>query len=235
VKPVDNPVAPVQVLRPASRELAVTVPLSNQLANDLASRPDVAWAMKEDIANALALAADSGFLNGAGPPGLTGVAAVATRTGTATLDPLAKARKMVAQPRSVAPAAAPRPLVPFRSAGWVLDPGALSALVSVQTATGLGVSAGGRGPRSLDDTDLLRYDGQDGGKLLGYPFWVSEGAGVDKMFLGADWGETWIGVDGDIVNVDFDTDTGFMGDGMTVRAVMHHDFVVRRSQGFRYS
>ena len=103
VKPVDNPVAPVQVLRPASHELAVTVPLSNQLANDLASRPDVAWAMKEDIANALALAADGGFLNGAGPPGLTGVAAVATRTGPAGLDPLAKARKMVAQLRGVAP------------------------------------------------------------------------------------------------------------------------------------
>jgi hypothetical protein len=235
VKPVDILVAPIKVLRPDSHELAVTVPLSNQLANDLASRPDVAWAMKEDIANALALAADSHFLNGAGPPGLTGVAhAGVTRTGPAGLDALARARKMVAQLRGVAPGATPRPLVPFRSAGWVLDPSALDALVAVQTATGFAVGDGGRGPRSLDDTDLLRYDGRDGGELLGFPFCVSEGAGVNKLFLAADWGEAWIGVDGDIVRVDFDTDAGFAGDGMTVRAVMHHDLLIRRPQGFRF-
>jgi Phage capsid family len=236
VNPVDNLVAPIKVLRPASHELAVAVPLTNQLTNDLASRPEVAWAMKEDIANALALAADDAFLNGQGPPGLTGVTgAGAGRTGPPGLDPLAKARKMVAQLRGVGQGRAQRPLVPFRSAGWVLDTGALNALVSVQTATGFGAGAGGRGPRSLDDTDLLRYDGHDGGELLGYQFCVSEGARANRMFLGADWGETWIGVCGDIVSVDFDTDAGFAGDGMTVRAIMRHDFLVRRPNGFRWT
>jgi HK97 family phage major capsid protein len=231
--------APTQILRPQSHELAVTVSLPTQLARQLAERPDVAWAIKEDLAYALALAADGAFLRGPGPLQPTGLDAVVPVTpwvepAAGGRDLLATARAMLAELRGVGPGASPLPRPPFRNAGWVLAPHALQDLAALQTDTGLAAGAAGRGPRTLDDTDLLAYDGQDGGVLLGYPYFVSEAAGAARrMFFSADWGEAWIALDGGVVSVDFSPDSGFGTNQIVLRAVMHHDFIVRRPSAFR--
>jgi hypothetical protein len=235
-------------LQPRQRRLATTVSLPTELEQGLVDHPDAAWAVKQDIANALALRADRAFLRGAG--GALGPLGVAASAGVVqeplanvpapaapnTPDLLATAREIVNGLRTGP--------VPFRNAGWVLDPRALARLSGALTTDairqvappGAGAAPHGPRPRSIDATDVLSYDGRDGGQLLGYPFVVSAAAGgATSMFFSADWAEAWIAVDADLVAVDFSSGARFgMGD-LVVRAVMHHDFAVRRGAAFRYT
>jgi HK97 family phage major capsid protein len=226
------------VLRPRRYALATTVDLPNDLLRDALGHPDSAWALKDDIANALALRADEAFLRGTGrgepkgvatsiPAALQGLATVRGPGLAATPDLLATARNMVGQVRAAAL---------LRDAGWVLHPGALNTLSGTVTTSTLKAVAQVGDVRSLDATDLLTYDGRDGGQFLGYPFVVSTAAGnATSMFFSADWAEAWIGVDRDWVTVDVSPDTGFDTDTTVIRAVMRHDFRVRNTAFFRYS
>jgi HK97 family phage major capsid protein len=223
-------------LRPREHELAVKVALPNQLMRDVVEYPELAWALKEDIAEVLAFRADQAFLNGAGNPeplGICNTAGVATagiaaiwppRTGT---DRLNATRAVVEQLRRVGQ--------PFRNPGWILHPSTLDTLAS----PGVGTLASPRveGTRA-DTTRLLAYDGRDGGTLLGYRFLVSAAAmdgGVNRMYFSSDWTEAWVAADRELVTIDVSTDAHFETDETVVRAVMHHDFAVRRPEFFVFA
>jgi HK97 family phage major capsid protein len=225
-----------RLLRPRDHELALKVILPNHLIRDLVDFPEVAAAVKEDIAYRLAMHADGAFLRGGGegtpePLGVVSTAGVPSVPIAAGPDFLATARTMVDVARRGQPPLPARPAY-FGSAGWVLHPSVLAALTATNTsdflAAGNGVSLDSRG-------ELLSYDGGDGGCLLGYPFIVSEGAGDNGMVFGADWSEAWIGIDCDFVTVDISTDVQFQTDETVVRAVMHHVFVVRTPRSFVYA
>jgi hypothetical protein len=224
-----------RLLRPRDHELALKVILPNHLVRDLARYPGVAAAVKQDIAYRLATRADAAFLRGApataAPLGVAHTAGVPSLPVAAGPDFLLTARQMIDTLRRGQPPA-PRPAY-FGAAGWVLHPDALATLTATPTADCL---AAGAGP-SLDSRgELLSYDGADGGTLLGYPFIVSEGAGGgNDMFFSADWSEAWIGIDRDLVTIDISTEVNFETDETVVRAVMHHDFVVRIPGSFIYT
>ena len=89
-----------------------------------------------------------------------------------------------------------------------------------------------------DTTRLLAYDGRDGGTLLGYRFLVSAAAmdgGVNRMYFSSDWTEAWVAADRELVTIDVSTDAHFETDETVVRAVMHHDFAVRRPEFFVFA
>jgi HK97 family phage major capsid protein len=203
-----------QRLRPRENELAWKVVVPNRLARDVAEDPTLAWAIKEDIARSLALMADRAFLNGGGGDDPLGIGSTSGVFAPAGGTPFEIVRQMVTQLRT-------RPLTFFRRPGWVLSPSILDRLA--QEVIGAG--------RTLDSTRLLTLDGEDGGVLLGYPFVATEAAD-DRTYFSADWREAWIGVDREFVRVDISTDTAFQSDETVVRAVMHHDFLVRRPGSF---
>jgi HK97 family phage major capsid protein len=217
-------------LRPRDYELATTVAIPNRLVRDVVGAPDLAWALKEDIAHELVLQADGAFLQGTGnqmPLGIVANAAVAHQPGIPSpggpVDLLATARAMLAALRG-GPAL-------FRRPGWVLSPAALADLTALRTADGLGVGAAT--DRALDTRRLLHYDGVDGGQLLGYPFIATEAAGPQpQMFLSSDWSEAWIATDGEVLTIDISADTRFRWDETVMRATMRHDFVVRKPACF---
>jgi hypothetical protein len=232
-------------LQPRAHELAVTVVIPNRLVRDLVDSPDIAWALKEDIAKELAFQADKAFLQGPGGPvplgitanGAIGVQAAIPPPGAAAgADLLAMARAMIAALR-VPPAAGP-PTTPavFRNPGWVLSPGALAGLAGIVTQDGSADQGPGAGARTVDNTRLLVSDGRDGGEFLGFPFIATVAASSanapERMFLSSDWSEAWIGTDRDLVTIDISTDTRFRDDETVVRVVMYHDFVVRRPAYF---
>ena len=220
-------------LRPRDHELAAKVVLPNRIVSDVVADPELAWALKEDLARALVLAADRAFLSGPlrgpGPVGIANTAGVAVAG--AAPDPLQLVRSMVRGRRLDAAAE-------FRSPGWVLDPPTLEALCTTTTANGLVAGL----PGATLDTGAIRLvvqDGADGGSLLGYPFVVSravrdEDAGQTRIFFASDWSEAWIGVRSDLVAVDVSTQAHFQTDETVIRAVMNHDFAVRRPGGFVY-
>jgi HK97 family phage major capsid protein len=122
--------------------------------------------------------------------------------------------------------------VRFAKPGWVIDVRTLEALTT--STDGLG--------RTLDATRLLVLDDADGGFLLGYPFVATTAAREgstrnpkSRMYFSADWSEAWIGIDQHLVSVDFSTETAFTTDETIVRAVMHHDFVVRTPRLFAFT
>ena len=211
-----KPVAGVgqQRLRPREHELAWNVVVPNRLARDIAEDPTLAWAMKEDIATSLVLIADRAFLSGAGPDDPLGISGTSAAFVPPGATPLEMVRDMVTELRG-------RPLTFFRRPGWVLHPLILDRLARAVEGTG----------RALDSTRLLTLDGEDGGVLLGYPFIATEAA-EGRTYLSADWREAWIGVDRQFVRVDISTETAFQSDETVVRAVMHHDFLVRRPGSF---
>jgi hypothetical protein len=219
-------------LCPRDYELATTVVLPNRLVRDVVGAPDLAWALKEDIARELALQADHAFLQGPGgrtPLGIAANGAIAQQPGLppgGPVDLLATARAMLAALRG-------RPAL-FQNAGWILSPAALAGLSVLRTADTLGV--GGAADHALDSSRLLKHDGVDGGWFLGYPFVSTSAAGPPAhMFVSSDWSEAWIGTDGDVVTIDISPEARFGSDETVVRATMHHDFVVRKPAYFRHT
>ena len=126
---------------------------------------------------------------------------------------------------------------PLRAPGWVISAATYAALVTARTNRGTGLDANGR---TLDMSRLLTYDGDGGGLLFGYPFAITPAAAtppgvtphVGKVYFATDWREAWIAVDRHLATVDVSTDARFQTDETVVRAVMRHDFVVRRPRAF---
>ena len=219
-------------VHPKEHELAVKVIIPNDLACTLAEYPDVAWALKHDLARALALRADQAFLHGAGPPDPLGI----TQTGLvqapaqAAADLLALVRLMVSTVRTRVDAR-------FGCAGWILHPDTLDQLSKLVTADGLNVGAGA-GAWTLDAVTLLTNDGGDGGMLVGYPFIVTRAArdgNATMLHFSSDWSEAWIGAHRRLLTVDVSVDVQFQTDETVIRAVMYHDFVVRKPSYFTYA
>lgn len=203
-------------LCPRDHELAWTVVLPNRLTHKMGRHPELAWAIKEDIAQGLALEADRAFLNGDGnaaPRGIRHTPGVRTESADALREMLTLLR------------GDPHPR--FGNAGWIIAPETLDAITVRE-----------QGARTWDSTRLVVQDGADGGTLFGYPFVASAAAREEeaaRIFLSADWSEAWIGIEGDLVTIDISTDAGFQTDETVVRAVMCHDIVVRRPEFFVYA
>jgi hypothetical protein len=100
-----------------------------------------------------------------------------------------------------------------------------------------------QGQRTWDSRRLLEHDGAGGGLLLGYPFVVSAATSrtetrnnadveVKRIFFSSDWGEAWIGAYPGVVQLDVSFDAKFQTDETVLRAVLRHDFAVRRKEPF---
>jgi Phage capsid family len=229
-------------------ELAVKVVIPNDLIRCLIEEPETAWAIKQDLARALAFRADQAFLHGAGggpPLGIANTAAVNVGSplpdGANVQDLLRVVRRMVGELRRRPPEGE----VQWGHAGWILHPRTLDGLSRLLTSNtqnqdpapppvpGWGIEA----------ALLLRHDGEDGGVLMGYPFVVTAATFDDaapdergtRIHFSSDWSEAWIGADRDLVTVDVSTDAEFQTDETVIRAVMNHDFLVRRPQYFIYA
>jgi hypothetical protein len=221
-----------RVLRPSEHELSVQIVVRNSLIGAIERHPDVADALKQDIARALVFEADGAFLHGTGadstPEGITEFSSELKHGSDDNALQLARAiltLLRVEEPKR------------FENPGWVIDPATLDELARLPTAEH--ESAAEINTRTLDATRLLELDGLDGGMLLGYPFIVSRAAaGADKksrIYFSSDWTEAWIAAGSDLVSVDFSTDAGFTTDSTVVKAVMNHDFVVRRPGLFTFT
>jgi Phage capsid family len=212
-------------LKPSKRELVVQFVVRDSLLRAVA-HPEVAAALKADIARALAERADAAFLHGAGtadPRGITGYRAPLALQGNR----LADARLMLETLRN-------EPNVRFDNPGWVIDVRTLDELTRLLTRNNL-TQAGGTNSRTFDSARLLMLDGDDSGVLLGYPFvatTAAQEATRSRMYFSSDWTEAWIGIGEELVTVAVSTETNFTTDETVVRAVMHHDFAVRNPTRF---
>jgi hypothetical protein len=217
-----------RTLRPREHELSVQLGVRNSLVQAIAKHPEVADALKSDIARALAVRADSAFLHGGGgryaPVGIT---AFSDPAGSMATSPFALARDILEQFRT-----GPQPRR-FENPGWILDPATLDTLTRMPTDRNTEGDT-----KTLDATRLLELDGADGGLLLGYPFVVTRAATEKdggRLYFSSDWSEAWIGAGSDLVSVEFSSEADFAKDSTIVKAVMHHDFVVRRPSLFTYT
>jgi Phage capsid family len=220
-----------RLLRPGEHALSVQIVVRNSLIRAVERHPDVADALKQDIARALVNEADGAFLHGGkGEPGPAGITAYCRGLQNASSgNPLELARAILRQLRVEKPKR-------FENPGWVFDPATLDELTRQLTAKH--VASTERSMRTLDATRLLQLDGIDGGMLLGYPFLVSRAAaenGASRIYFSSDWAEAWIAAGSDLVRVDFSTEADFGADSTIVRAVMNHDFVVRRPGLFTFT
>lgn len=218
-----------RTLRPREHELSAEVSVRNSLMRGLERHPEVADAVKRDIARALAVQADGAFLHGGGgepaPAGITAYGRELSQAGSA----LDLAREIL---RAFREDTAAR----FENPGWVFDPATLEELARLPTSASR--SKPHKNASTLDDTRLLQLDGVDGGVLLGYPFVVTRAAtegNTSRIYFSADWTEAWIGTGLDLVTVQFSTGAGFKEDSTVIKAVSHHDFVVRRGTLFAFT
>jgi HK97 family phage major capsid protein len=213
-------------LRPRTHELSVQVVMRNRLVTSMVERPDVAWAVKQDLACALALRADQGFLHGdpanRAPLGITGRGADPCPA-PPDEDLLTTARNMLRQVRLGRRR--------FLNPGWILHPATLDEL-----SQGLAANP------PNDAGQLLTYDGADGGTLLGYPYVVSATAEDTnaaepqiRIYFSSDWSEAWIGCEEPLATVDVAPNVRMSTDETVVRAVTRHDFTLRIPACFVYS
>jgi HK97 family phage major capsid protein len=206
--------------------LAALVRVPGERFRGALERPEVAGVLLEDLAEGLALRADNAFLHGTGipsePVGIRRRVADGVHQVPAGADGLATARAVLTVLRG-------QQRTPFRNPGWLLHPNALDALTGVALPDG----------NPLDASAILQADGSDGGTFLGYPFVASEaaedGQGNPTMYFSADWSEAWLGADRDLAAVDVSDDAAFERDAKLVRAVMRHDFALRRPNVFAFS
>ncbi|HEX6696200.1 MAG TPA: phage major capsid protein [Solirubrobacteraceae bacterium] len=219
-----------RLLRPSEHELAVQIVVRNSLLGSVERHPEVADALKQDIARALVYAADGAFLHGTGADSTPeGITEFCDELKSPTTNPLELARAILRQLRVETPKR-------FENPGWVFDPATLDELTRQLTAEH--ASSTKKSMKTLDATRMLQLDGIDGGTLLGYPFLVSRAAtenGASRIYFSSDWTEAWIAAASDLVCVDFSTDADFAADSTIVRAVMNHDFVVRRPGLFTFT
>ena len=222
--PADPPRATVtqsRLLHPAASRLVAELLVPAGLVAAVGDDARLLAPLKDVLARALALAADHAFLNGADEPLGTGpegiIAAVAQRTvGDATLD---RHRGLVYDAHHRRG---------FGRAGWILTQHVAALIAEDATA------------ESLIEVDRERPypgaivpDGRDGGTLLGFPYVMSDAAAYTRgyrSFFALDWGEAWLVAREGLVHVDITTDPDTAG--TVIRAEIHHDFAVRRPDGF---
>ena len=198
-------------LRPRTHELSVQVVMRNRLVTSMVERPDVAWAVKQDLACGLTFRADQGFLHGdpanRGPLGITGRGADScpAAPGEALLTTARSVLRQVRLGRRR-----------FFNPGWILHPATLDELSQDLAAN----------PPN-DAGQLLTYDGADGGTLLGYPYVLSAAAEDTnaaepqiRIYFSSDWGEAWIGCEEPLATVDVSPNVR-MRDGRDHRACSH--------------
>jgi HK97 family phage major capsid protein len=212
-------------LRPRAHELTVQIAVRNRLVRTIVEHAEVAWALKQDIASALAFRADEGFLRGrredGAPLGIAFMGGTIAQPGRANA--LETAREMISALR----ASGRR----FSNPGWIVHPVTLNHLGNVLREHTAKNDAG----------QLLTYDGADGGTLLGYPYIVSaathEGTPDDSgsMFFASDWSEAWVGVEDPLVTVDVAPDIRLESDETLVRAVTMHDLALRAPSSFAHA
>ena len=203
------------LLRPGEWDLSAGVTVSQRVRAALASSPDLGYALKAQLADALARRVDTTVLQGIGDERTGIIKAEPSRE-----DPLKTARAMLTEVRKNG--------CPFRNPGWVFDPNALDELTRLVTADGLSAVEEGVGARTLDSYELLQLDGIDGGVFLGFPFVLSAGA-EPNIYFAADWQEAWIGVAAQFVSV---TTQPASGDAIVFRAALPFDFAVGNTAGF---
>ena len=201
---------------PGDHELAVEVVVRNRLLERLGDLPEVAWALKEDLARGLATSADGALLDGSGAADPLGIARTPgvdkTVSGGGALAALCDAVTKLRH----APGAR------FDCPGWIFGPKTLDRLTRTDYDG-----------RTLETTRLLKLDGGDGGKLLGYPFVVSPAA-AERVYFGSDWAQAWIASDPRLVAVKVSPEPQFATTESVLRAVMYHDLVVVRPNLFTY-
>jgi HK97 family phage major capsid protein len=209
-------------LHPRAHELTVQIAVRNRLVRTIVEHAEVAWALKQDIASALAFRADEGFLRGKREDGAPlGIACMSgTIAQPARTDALETARAMVSELRTRGRR--------FSNPGWIVHPVTLDALGTVLREHAAKNDAG----------QLLTYDGADGGTLLGYPYIVSaatrEGSSdaSGSMFFASDWSEAWVGVEDPLVTVNVAPDIRLESDETLIRAVTLHDLALRAPSSF---
>jgi len=240
--PISEPTfAQTPLLTP--KELAALVPVSNRLLRDAAISPAVEQVLREDLAEIMALRQDLAFIQGTGTggeprgivnaDGLTPAPSLGPDGGTPDFDSL---KSMVGSLREQN--------APFRQPGWIFHPRTLGVLERLKDTTG----------RYLADAGLLTFDPTGGGgTLLGYAFatttqiptnlTVGDSADTSYVIFGSDWQEAWIGENESLV-IEASNDATYTTDGGTswvsawqnrqtvFRAVMVHDFALRRPQLF---
>jgi HK97 family phage major capsid protein len=227
--------APVQsiALRPGDWRLEATVALPIRLAPGLAADPELAFALKSDLADALALGADEAFLAGAAVGGPQGISDLVGRTG-----PAAGGGQRLQRLRDMA--ATIRDAHPVRNPGWILHPNALDDIARFLTRNGVVQAAQGR---AVDTFPLLRYDGADGGMLLGLPFVTSNaafGQNRPRVYLSGDWEEALIGLHPYFVTVAVPGASDAPGapadpGEVVIAASLPLDFALRRPAAFAWS
>lgn len=222
------------VLRPGDWKLEASIFVPVRLLYGLAANPHLAYAIKVDLAEALALTADQAFLSGAALGGPQGIGDRVARTG-----PAGGGGQLLTRLRSMSSAV--RAAHPVRSPGWILHPGALDDIAQFLTRNGL-TQAAAEG-RTVDTFPLLRYDGSDGGTLLGFPFVTSAPAAAANQtlaYLSADWQEAWIGLDPYGVTVAVPGASAAAGapagsGDVVITASMPLDFTLRRPAAFAWA
>lgn len=228
-------VTPSIALRPGDWRLEASVTVPIRLFHGLAASPDLASTLKVDLAEALALWADQAFLLEqaavGGPEGISDLVA-----GT---PPAAGGGQLLQRLRNMASGV--RAVHPVRNPGWILHPRALDDIAEFLTRNGvLGAPAQGR---AVDTFPLLKYDGADGGILLGFPFVTSAAAlrgNRRRVYFSADWEEAWIGLDPYFVTVAVPGASAAAGapaasGDVVITASMPLDFILRRAPAFAWT
>lgn len=227
------------LLRP--RDLAAMVPVSLRLLRDAANNPSIEEIVRGDLAEVLALRADLAFIAGTGTnleplgiintTGLTAAPNLGNNGATPSFDNL---KDMLGALRAVN--------APFWNPGWIFNPRLLSTLEKIKTTTG----------EYLADAGMLTYAPTGaGGTLLGYPFrtttqistGITKGTSSDTTYVvfSSDWEEAWIGenesltIEASGVATYWDGAawvSAFQNQQTVFRAVICHDFALRRPQLF---
>jgi hypothetical protein len=230
--PAPGPMLPI-ALRPGDWSLEASVAVPVRLVPGLAANPELAFTLKLDVAEELALRADEAFLVGAAVGGPQGISDLIARTG-----PAAGGGQRLQRLRGIA--AAVRAAQPVRNPGWILHPAALDDIAQFLTRNGVMQAAQGR---AVDTFPLLRYNGADGGELLGFPFVTSAaafGAGRPRVYFSVDWEQAWIGLDPYFVTVAVPGASAAPGapaapGQVVITASMPLDFILRRAAAFAWS
>jgi hypothetical protein len=181
----------------------VRVNVPNRSARELADHPELAEPVKADLARYLASELDSR------------VVANVPLTPSPPPDQLQLLRGLVQAVQG-----------PLIAPGWLMQLAYFNNLTQVPTADTRIVAAGNR---TLDSYAALRRDGADGGALFGFPVVTSTATAV---VFSSDWNELWIGIERNLVTVDFSQGSNFTADRTVIRATMNFGTLLRSPGAF---
>jgi HK97 family phage major capsid protein len=212
------PAKDAEQLNPAEWRLEAWISVPNRVLRSLSANPELSFTLKSDLADGLARGADSAFLAGAKPRGISARADLEVTTAATLLETV---RAVVTNVREKQEAPE------FRQPGWILHPRTLDELT--------------RSPvdDTLDKYRLLGLDGADGGTLAGFPFVTSPGTveaepPPTRVYFAADWSDAFVGIGERPVIVDTPAAPEVSG-ATVIRASMTLDFILRREDGFAWA